>query len=94
LAVLAVEGAMAEDAHGEHPPPPHHGAPVEEPAKEETSERIFKRRLIKALMHLNFRDLRAMQKEELFEPHMHLFLMLVSAFALGVLIYVFQVTLM
>lgn len=85
---------MAEEDHGEHPPPPHHGEPVADPAKEETSERIFKRRLIKALTHFNIRDLRAMQKEELFEPHMHLFLMLVSAFALGILIYVFQVTLM
>ena len=85
---------MAEEAEAAHPPPPHHGKPVEEPAHEETSERLFKRRLIKALTTLNFRDLRAMQKEELFEPHMHLFLMLVSAFALGILIYVFQVTLM
>lgn len=85
---------MAEEAAEAHPPPPHHGKAVDEPGTEETSERIFKRRLIKALTHLNFRDIRAMQKEELFEPHMHLFLMLVSAFALGILIYVFQVTLM
>jgi hypothetical protein len=85
---------MAEEAHGEHPPPPHHGEPAAEPANEETSERIFKRRLIQAITHFNIRDLRAMQKEELFEPHMHLFMMVVSAFALGVLIYVVQVTLM
>ena len=78
---------MAEEAHAHHPPPPHAGAPAAEGGKVETSERQFRRRLVKSLTHLNFRDLRAMQKEELFEPHMHLFLMLVMAFALGIVIY-------
>ena len=48
---------------------------------------MFRRRLVKSLTTLNFRDLRAMQKEELFEPHMTLFLLLVMAFATGIIIW-------
>ena len=78
---------MSEGASA-HPAPPHAGPPAAEPAPKETSERMFRRRLIKSLTTFNFRDLRAMWKEELFEPHMHLFVMLVAAFALGLVILV------
>lgn len=74
---------MSEEGHA-HPAPPHAGAPVTGPSEGETSERMFRRRLVKSLTTLNFRDLRAMQKEDLFEPHMHLFMMLVLAFAIGI----------
>ena len=76
---------MAEAA-AEHPPPPHaHAAP--EIPEGETSERLFKRRLIKDLTTLNIRDMRKMWSEELFEPHMHLFVILVIAFAMGITIW-------
>jgi hypothetical protein len=42
---------------------------------------------VKALTTFNIKDMRAMWKEELLEPHMHLFVMLVVAFALGVTIW-------
>jgi hypothetical protein len=78
---------MAEEAHAAHPPPPHHGPAAPEHPAGETSERIFRRRLVKALTTFNIKDMRAMWKEELLEPHMHLFVMLVVAFALGVTIW-------
>lgn len=77
---------MAEPA--KHPPPPGaHEAPAA-PQGGETSERIFRRRLLKALLSFNLRDLRAMWGEELLEPHMHLFVLLVAAFGVGILIWV------
>jgi hypothetical protein len=85
---------MAETAHTDHPKPPHAEEPKAAAHTPETSERQFRRRLVKALTTLNFRDLRAMQKEELFEPHMHLFLMIVAAFAIGVIIWVVEPRLM
>jgi hypothetical protein len=70
-----------------HPPPPgaHEASAV--PHEGATSERIFRQRLIKALLRFNIKDLRAMWREELLEPHMHLFVLLVSAFAVGILIW-------
>jgi len=78
---------MSEEAAA-HPAPPHAGPAVNAAPATETSERIFRRRLVKSLSRFDIKDLRAMWKEELLEPHMHLFLMLVIAFALGVLIFV------
>lgn len=73
-----------------HPPPP--GAPEAAPAPSpiESSERIFRRRLIKALLRFNIKDMRAMWREELLEPHMHLFVLLVSAFAVGIAIWLVE----
>ena len=79
---------MTEEAASAHPPPPHAVAAVGAPAAKETSERIFRRRLFKALTSFNIRDMRAMWREDLFEPHMHLFVMLVLAFAIGILIWI------
>jgi hypothetical protein len=78
---------MSDEAAVVHPPPPHAGPAAEPPAKGETSEKIFARRLRKALLRFNIGELRAMWKEELLEPHMHLFVMLVLAFGMGILIW-------
>ncbi len=77
---------MAEPAT-QRPPPGAHEAPAA-PHQGETSERIFRRRLLKDFLSFNIRDLRAMWREELLEPHMHLFVLLVAAFAVGILIWV------
>ena len=71
------------------PPPPGAVEGAGE-APTETSERIFRRRLVKALTTFNIKDLRAMWREDLLEPHMHLFVLLVSAFALGILIWLLE----
>jgi hypothetical protein len=60
-----------------------------EPVKE-TSERIFRRRLVNALKRGNVGELRAMWKDDLLEPHMHLFVLLVAAFAVGILILIVE----
>lgn len=81
---------MSEAGAAVHPPPPHAAAPVEAAKPKETSERIFRRRLFKALTSFNIGELRAMWREELFEPHMHLFVMLVIAFSIGILIWIVE----
>jgi hypothetical protein len=78
---------MSEGASA-HPAPPHAGPPADAPPAGETSERIFRRRLLKAITSFNIKDMRAMWREELFEPHMHLFVMLVMAFTIGIIIFV------
>lgn len=78
---------MSDEPAVVHPPPPHAPLAAEAPSKEETSEKIFARRLRKALLSFNVGELRAMWKEELLEPHMHLFVMLVLAFGMGFLIW-------
>ncbi len=78
---------MSDEAAVAHPPPPHAPPVPEAPPKEETSEKIFARRLRKALLSFNIGDMRAMWKEDLLEPHMHLFVMLVLAFGMGILIW-------
>lgn len=82
----ALKGAVAEDAP--HPPPPGAKEAGAAPPEAETSERIFRQRLGKAILAFNIRDLRAMWREELLEPHMHLFVLLVAAFGVGILIWV------
>lgn len=71
------------------PPPGADAAPAAEGAAG-TSERIFRQRLVKDLTSFNIKDLRAMWHEDLFEPHMHLFVLLVAAFAVGILIWVVE----
>lgn len=71
-----------------HPPPPHAAPSPTTPAAGETSERVFRRRIIKAVTTLNLRDMRAMWQDEGFQPHMHLFVMLVVAFTMGILIWI------
>ena len=79
--------SVSEDAP--RPPPP--GAePTPGPAPTETSERIFRRRLTKAVTSFNLGEFKAMWREDLLEPHMHLFVLLVSAFALGILIWLVE----
>lgn len=82
----ALKGRVAAPAP--HPPPPGAHQASAPPAEAETSERIFRQRLLKAFLSFNLRDLRAMWREELLEPHMHLFVLLVAAFGVGILIWV------
>ena len=81
---------MTDDAAAVHPPPPHAAPAAEAPKAPETSERIFRRRLFKALTSFNIGELRSMWREELFEPHMHLFVILVIAFGIGILIWIVE----
>lgn len=73
-----------------HPPPPGAQAAPAEEDPGGTSERVFRQRLVKDLTSFNLKDLRAMWHEDLFEPHMHLFVLLVAAFAVGILIWIVE----
>lgn len=63
-------------------------APAE--PKPETSERVFRRRLFGALKKGNVRELGAMWKDDLLEPHMHLFVLLVAAFGVGLMVLILE----
>ncbi len=57
---------------------------------EVSSEREFRRRLVRALRTANIKELRALWHDPLLEPHMTLFVLLTAAFGVGTLIWILE----